>query len=98
VATVRLLAGLRERLGGREIEVDAASVAELLSALVSRGGGEVARILWADPEASALEPHRDLRVLVNGRSIQFLDGIRTPLVPADTVTVHLAGARGWPGG
>ena len=40
----------------------------------------------------------DLRFLVNGRSIQFLDGFDTELAQDDTVTLHLAGARGYPGG
>ena len=45
-----------------------------------------------------LLPHRDLRILVNGRSMAFLQGLDTPLEKRDKVTVHLTGARGFPGG
>jgi molybdopterin converting factor small subunit len=56
-----------------------------VSALLYEGGGSGA-------------PGRDLRVLVNGRSILFLDGLATQLRDGDAVTVYLSGARGWPGG
>ena len=46
----------------------------------------------------AAEDNQDLRVLVNGRAIQFLDGRATKLSPDDVVTVYYIGIRGWPGG
>lgn len=93
---VKLLGALREAIGGTSLRVEAREVRELLDALVTRAGQELGALLY-DSRAPA-EPHRDLRVLVNGRSIAFLDGLETPLSPTDRVTVHLAGARGYPGG
>jgi molybdopterin converting factor small subunit len=45
-----------------------------------------------------VEQNQDLRVLVNGRAIQFLAGRDTPLDPEDAVTLYYVGIRGWPGG
>lgn len=98
MVSVLLLAGLRERVGSATLELPAGRVRELLEELVSRGGDELARAFYADPAAQVPTPSRDLRVLVNGRSIRFLDGLETELDAQDAVTVHLAGARGWPGG
>ena len=85
---VRLLAGLREPLGASEVRSAAESVRALLDELAD-GGAEALR--------ERLDSV-DLRVLVNGRSIGFLDGLETRLEKKDTVTVHLSGARGYPGG
>ena len=57
--------------------------------------GSVAELL------DALEVDRedeDLRVLVNGRSIQWLDGMDTRADEGDVVTLHYSGVRGFPGG
>jgi molybdopterin converting factor small subunit len=98
MAEVRLLGGLRRRLGARSLRIPAQRVRELLEALVEHGGSAVANCLYADPRARPLAPHRDLRVLVNGRSIAFLEGLDTLLHEEDEVTIHLTGARGYPGG
>jgi len=45
-----------------------------------------------------VEESEDLRVLVNGRAIEFLDGRATALDPEDAVTIFYVGIRGWPGG
>jgi molybdopterin converting factor small subunit len=45
-----------------------------------------------------IERGQDLRVLVNGRAIDFLDGGATRLGAGDTVTIYTIGIRGWPGG
>ena len=78
---------------------DALGVARVsLEELAERGGPRLAAWLFADEQGGADELHRDLRVLVNGRSIEFLAGVETELSDDDAVTVHLAGARGFPGG
>ena len=46
----------------------------------------------------AVEDNQDLRVLVNGRAIQFLAGRATALRECDAVTLYYVGIRGWPGG
>lgn len=96
---MRLLgAALRRSIGARSIELPGRTLGELLLALARRGGPELARRLYADPDAPDAEPDPDLRLLVNGRNARFLDGLDTPLAPADVVTVHFAGARAFPGG
>ena len=99
---VKLLGGLARELG-REIEVPAASVGELLERLAQIGGATLARNLYAElpsegADAALPRLNRDLRVLVNGRSIAFLRGVQTELALEDAVTLHMTGARGYPGG
>lgn len=88
MAEVRLLAGLRRQLGAKRLESSAPCVRALLEELAARGGEDVRELLFGE----------DLRVLVNGRSVRFLDGLETELREDDDVTLHLAGARGYPGG
>lgn len=94
---MRLLGGLRETLGGgqRRLRVPAASVSELLEALVaaSPDPARSRRALLTDAPGQG-----DLQVLVNGRSIALLDGPATRLGDGDVVTLHHVGARGLPGG
>ena len=94
---VKLLGALARDLG-KQLEVEGQRVGELLAELTRRGGPDLARRVYADPAAREGPLHRDLRVLVNGRSIAFLDGIETPLGSGDRVTLHLTGVRGYPGG
>lgn len=98
---VKLLGAMARPLG-RRLELAAGSVADLLAALALRGGPDLAARLYRDPRArpASLVPelHRDLRVLVNGRSIVFLNGIETELREQDLVTLHQTGVRGYPGG
>lgn len=97
---VRLLAGLRERLAGGDdrVRIAAENVGELLKGLIASSGEpeKVRSLFFAD--ASMAATARDLRVLVNGRSVQFLRGLETPLLEEDTVTLHMTGVRGHPGG
>ena len=97
---VRLLAGLRERLAGGadRLRISAQDVGELLENLIARSGepDSTRRLFFADRSKAATA--RDLRVLVNGRSVQFLGGLDTPLSEEDTVTLHMTGARGHRGG
>jgi len=74
---------------------EARVVREVLQEVSARGGRAIATLLY---EADGTAPNRDLRILVNGRSVAFLAGLDTQLAPGDTVTLHLAGARGYPGG
>ena len=95
---VRLLGGLRSKVGADSLRLAADEVREVLEALIARGAADLPALLYADPRADPPEAHRDLRILVNGRSIAFLGGLDTPLQDDDKVTVHLSGARGHPGG
>jgi molybdopterin converting factor small subunit len=92
---VRLLGGLRDLIGESSVHFDAPAVRELLEEVSKRGGEAMAKLLY---DEDGISPSQDLRVLVNGRSMAFLAGLDTKLQAADTVTLHLAGARGYPGG
>lgn len=85
-------------LGAKQVSAKARGVRALLDEIALRGGEVMARMLFANPADFPRETHVDLRVLVNGRSIAFLDGLDTQLRCDDTVTLHLSGARGFPGG
>jgi len=41
---------------------------------------------------------QDIGVLVNGRNISLLDGLKTALAPFDQATLFINGAREFPGG
>ncbi len=92
---VRLLGGLRDHMGGSSVDSDASVVRALLEEISQRGGETVAALLYGE---DGIAPNQDLRILVNGRSVAFLAGLDTKLQKGDTVTLHLAGARGYPGG
>ncbi len=92
---VRLLGGLRDLVGESAVNSDAQVVRKLLEEISKRGGEAIAKLLY---DEDGVAPSQDLRVLVNGRSVAFLAGLDTKLQTGDTVTLHLAGARGYPGG
>lgn len=99
---VRLLGDtMRSALGAKRLCLPGANVAELLNEAARRGGQVMAKALFAlpdQPDGARGELNRDLRVLVNGRSILWLAGVDTPVSETDTMTLHHSGARGWPGG
>jgi molybdopterin converting factor small subunit len=99
---VRLLGqAMRSALGAKKLDLPGANVAQVLDAAAHSGGDVMAKALFASPDqpdGARGELNRDLRVLVNGRSILWLDGVDTKLENSDTVTLHHSGARGWPGG
>lgn len=88
---------MRTRLGAPEVTSQARVVGAVLDDLAGRNDGALAAVLFEGAVADRV-PHEDLRVLVNGRSIVFLDGLETELAEEDTVTLHASGARGYPGG
>jgi molybdopterin converting factor small subunit len=92
---VRLLGGLRDLMGESSVSSDALVVRELLREISERGGEAMSTLIY---DETGIGPSLDLRVLVNGRSVAFLAGLETELQTKDTVTLHLAGARGYPGG
>jgi molybdopterin converting factor small subunit len=95
VPEIRLLGGLRDVVGERAMKSSATVVRALLEEISTRGGDAAAVLLY---DETGTAPSQDLRILVNGRSISFLARLDTTLCADDTVTVHLAGARGYPGG
>jgi molybdopterin synthase sulfur carrier subunit len=90
---VTFLGEVRKSAGRPSIEIEAETVGRLLAAVESAIGPGLAGLLLKD---GALHP--DLEVLVNGRNIQFLRMLESPLGPSDRVTIFLGGVRGFPGG
>jgi len=82
-------------MGESSVNSDALVVRELLQDISERGGDAISTLIY---DETGVGPSLDLRVLVNGRSMAFLAGLETELQAEDTVTLHLAGARGYPGG
>jgi molybdopterin converting factor small subunit len=95
VPEVRLLGGLRALLGAKSVSANALVAGALLREIAERGGESAASLIF---DSDGHTPNQDLRILVNGRSVVFLDGLDTKLQQDDTVTVYIAGARGFPGG
>jgi molybdopterin converting factor small subunit len=99
---VRLLGhAMRAALGAKKLDLAGEDVAAVLDEAARRGGEAMAKALFAKPgqvDGARGELNRDLRVLVNGRGIIWLDGVDTRLNEADSVTLLHSGARGWPGG
>jgi sulfur-carrier protein len=75
MAKVTLLSHLATLTGTRDLEVDCATVGELLSVLGTRFGPDFARKL------------KSTKVLVNGVSVTSLRLGRTPLSATDTVSL-----------
>lgn len=81
---VRFFALLRKDTGTGLAEVSAAEdVGGLLAALSARFGPAFDR--WVIDENGDLRP--DIIVLVNGRNVRFLGGLRTPLKEDDEVAI-----------
>lgn len=93
MAVVTFLGDIRRAAGRATVAVEADSVAAVLAALGASVGSGLAELLVRD---RALLP--DVEVLLNGRNIVFLDGLETPVGPADRLTVFYSGLRGFPGG
>ncbi|MFQ5710818.1 MAG: MoaD/ThiS family protein [Candidatus Geothermarchaeales archaeon] len=79
---VKVFASLRERLGWREREhdVEARDIKGLLEAV----GGELYDTIM-DKERGRLLPQ--YKVLLNGRDIDFLEGLKTELKPQDEILI-----------
>lgn len=92
--TVRSVGLIRMILGQDEIEVtvpDGMSVTGLLNFLAEEKGGKMAPFAVEPTERSA---HAPLRVMVNGRDIQVLEGRHTVLQDGDDVLVFVPIAGG----
>ena len=90
-----MLGGLRALLGAKSVRASALTAGELLHEIAERGGETAATLIF---DADGRTPSQDLRILVNGRSVAFLELLDTKLLREDTFTLHNAGARGFPGG
>jgi molybdopterin synthase sulfur carrier subunit len=85
VAVVRLYAFLRELAGERDVEIaipDGATIHDLISRLVELRPVLAERLLDEDGNTPQF-----VNILVNGRDIRDLDGLDTPVMPNDEVTI-----------
>jgi molybdopterin synthase sulfur carrier subunit len=85
VTVVRLYAFLRELAGERDVEValpDGATVHDLISRLVELRPVLAERLLAVNDNAP-----RFVNILVNGKDIRDLDGLDTPVMSDDEVTI-----------
>ena len=96
MAEVRYLGKLREITGVAQECVEGSQVGQLLGRLSKKHGPLLGELLFAN--GSAAELSQDVEVLVNGRDIEFLDGLGTNLGEKDRVTILYHGVRGFPGG
>lgn len=87
---VELLGFLQRAAGASRVEVEASTVGQLLAALLSRFGADLRRELMTPEE----KLKTGIAILVNGRNINFLQGLETPLNPGDKVTIIPPAAGG----
>lgn len=90
---VTFLGDMRKAAGRAAVEIDADTVAGLVSGIGRAVGSAFADLLM---RADGLQP--DVEVLVNGRNVEFLAGLDTSLRPTDRITIFYSGVRGFPGG
>ncbi len=83
---VKLHGRLRMAAASDQIEISETvrNVRDLLDELTRKLGSDVRRYIY-DPGTNELSP--SLVMLVNGHSIKMLEGLNTPLLEKDTVTV-----------
>ena len=80
---VHTILGLKKILGQREFELSlpaGSTVKDLLSSMVNKWGDDLSTQLFQSG-SNLLLPH--VRLMVNGRSIEFLNGVSTELRDGD---------------
>ena len=85
--TLHTILDLKEVVGQRLTEVDlpdGSTVEDLMAYLSERWGDELSSRLF-EPDGSAFLPY--VRIMVNGQTIQFLEGMETPLAEGDEVLI-----------
>jgi molybdopterin converting factor small subunit len=90
---VRFLGEIRKASGMATFGIDAHTVEELLEQLGRVMGPAFQEFVF---EGGKLQ--QDVGVLVNGRNISLLDGLKTVLAPFDQATLFINGSRAFPGG
>ena len=90
MSTVWIPQVLRASVGGvKTIEIDAASVGDLLTGLVAKHPSLHSQLLTEDGELN-----RFVNVYVNGQDVRYLDGLATPVGERDEVRLLPAMAGG----
>ncbi|MGE5542317.1 MAG: MoaD/ThiS family protein [Bacillota bacterium] len=97
---INLFAGLAHAYGKDSVTVDEhpATVRDAVSYLLGAGGPgfrkELLELLGEWPAAGRRPAGSGVSILVNGRNVEFLDGLDTALDPGDVVTVIPPAAGG----
>ncbi|ATZ60596.1 MAG: MoaD/ThiS family protein [Methanosarcinales archaeon Met12] len=96
---VKFFATFREATNEKEVEMEAHDIAELLRKLVDKYGKKFEKLIFEDVEVSRrlqlrqisdlahVELHDYVKILVNGKSIELLDKLKTRLDDNDTVAI-----------
>ena len=90
MTAVRIPSVLRPAVGGqKELDVDGATVGEVIQALIGRFPSLRDQLLTAEGELN-----RFVNVYVNGQDVRYLDGLGTKVEPRDEVRLLPAMAGG----
>jgi molybdopterin synthase sulfur carrier subunit len=85
--TLHTILGLKQVVGQRLTEIDlpqGATVEDFLTYMKERWGDKLsARLL--DPDSGAVLPY--VRIMVNGQTIDYLEGLETPLKEGDEILI-----------
>lgn len=85
--TLHTILGLKEVVGQRLTEIDlphGSTVEDFLTYMKERWGDKLSARLF-DPDSGAVLPY--VRIMVNGQTIQLLEGMETPLKEGDEVLI-----------
>ena len=85
--TLHTILGLKEVIGQRLTEIDLphrSTVEDFLTYMKERWGDKLSARLF-DPDSGAVLPY--VRIMVNGQTIQFLEGMDTQLKEGDEVLI-----------
>ena len=85
--TLHTILELKQVIGQRLTEIDlpdGSTVEDLLTYMKERWGDKLSTHLF-DPDSGAVLPY--VRIMVNGQTIQFLEGMETPLKEGDEVLI-----------
>lgn len=83
MATVRLFAVFRDAVGKKQVIIPAKNIKKLIESLNSKYE-KIVPFLTKSTDPLVLE---DNLILVNGRSIWFLDGLETELKDEDVISI-----------
>jgi molybdopterin synthase sulfur carrier subunit len=85
--TLHTILGIKEVIGQRLTEIElpnGSTIDDFLSYLRERWGDELSIRLF-NPDSGAVLPY--VRIMVNGQTIEFLEGMATPLKEGDEILI-----------
>jgi molybdopterin synthase sulfur carrier subunit len=85
--TLHTMLAIKQALGQRQTEIElpqGSTLEGLFVCMKEKWGAKLTPHLF-DPDSGAVHSH--LRIMVNGQTIQFLNGMETPLKDGDDVAI-----------